>query len=138
MQPFRQALDDKDTEALEALLADDVVFSSPMVCSEHPGKAVTIAFLRAVLQVFEDFRCVREFDDVGGRDRAFVLEAEFEGKKVAGCVFLHFDEDGRIDDFMTMVWPPSAAHALEDAMVARIPSIATDAAVRIAGEVDNS
>lgn len=106
MQPFRQALDDKDTEALEALLADDVVFSSPMVCSEHPGKAVTIAFLRAVLQVFEDFRCVREFDDVGGRDRAFVLEAEFEGKKVAGCVFLHFDEDGRIDDFMAMVWPP--------------------------------
>ncbi|MGW6697430.1 nuclear transport factor 2 family protein [Nocardia sp. NPDC055049] len=134
MHPFRMAVEAKDPDALEKLLADDVVFSSPVVFKPYPGKAITIAFLRAVLRVFEDFHYVREFDDVGGRDHAFVFEANVGGKKVTGCDFLHFDEDGKIDDFTVMVRPLSAALALKDAMGAQIPRIEAEATAQIAAE----
>ncbi|MBF6221820.1 nuclear transport factor 2 family protein [Nocardia abscessus] len=128
MHPFREAVEARDEAAIEALLADDVVFTSPVAFKPYPGKAITAAILRAVIRVFEDFRYVREIADAGGRDHAFVFEATVDGKQLTGCDFLHFDEHGKIDDFMVMVRPLSAAQALATRMgeqFARIESEAT-------------
>lgn len=128
MHPFRKAVEDRDTQALEALLADDVVFTSPVAFKPYEGKAITAAILRGVMRVFEDFTYVREIADPGGRDHAFVFTATVNGKRLHGCDFLHFDEDGRIDDFTVMVRPLSAAQALSEAMGAQFDRIASDAA----------
>jgi hypothetical protein len=128
MHLFREAVEARDEAAIEALLADDVVFTSPVAFKPYPGKAITAAILRAVIRVFEDFRYVREIADAGGRDHAFVFEATVDGKQLTGCDFLHFDEHGKIDDFMVMVRPLSAAQALATRMgeqFARIESEAT-------------
>ncbi|WP_067546324.1 nuclear transport factor 2 family protein [Nocardia crassostreae] len=133
MHPFRAAVEAQDAAAVEALLADNVVFTSPVAFQPYPGKAITAAILRAVLRVFENFRYVREIADADGRDHAFVFEAEVGGKKLTGCDFLHFDEDGKIDDFTVMVRPLSAATALAEAMGAqfeRIKQEATEQALR--------
>ncbi|MFJ5777057.1 nuclear transport factor 2 family protein [Streptomyces sp. NPDC093094] len=128
MHPFRKAVEDRDTAAIEALLADDVVFTSPVAFKPYPGKAITAAILRGVLRVFEDFTYVREIADAGGRDHAFVFTATVDGRRIQGCDFLHFDEEGRIDDFTVMVRPLSAAKALSEAMGAQFEQIAQEAA----------
>ncbi|MGW0758893.1 nuclear transport factor 2 family protein [Streptomyces sp. NPDC002814] len=120
MHPFRKAVENRDIAAVEALLADDVVFTSPVVFKPYPGKAITAAILRGVLRVFEDFTYVREIANPDGRDHAFVFTATVAGKQLQGCDFLHFDEDGRIDEFTVMVRPLSAANALAEAMGAQI------------------
>lgn len=125
MHPFRQAVEARDSAAVEALLADDVVFTSPVAHKPYPGKAVTAAILRGALRVFEDFRYIRDID--GGRDHALVFEATVNGKSVTGCDFLHLNEDGLIDDLMVMVRPLSAANALADAMAAQFPRIQQEA-----------
>ncbi|MEV0239964.1 nuclear transport factor 2 family protein [Streptomyces sp. NPDC050674] len=128
MHPFRKAVENGDLDAVAALLADDVVFTSPVAFKPYPGKAITTAILRAVTQVFEDFTYVREIANPDGRDHAFVFTASVAGKKLQGCDFLHFDEDGKIDDFTVMVRPLSAAHALSEAMGAQFEKIAREAA----------
>ncbi|WP_370410078.1 nuclear transport factor 2 family protein [Streptomyces fradiae] len=127
MHPFRKAVEDRDTAAVEALLAEDVVFTSPVAFKPYPGKAITAAILRGVLRVFEDFTYVREIADPGGRDHALVFTATVGGKRIQGCDFLHFDEDGKIDDFTVMVRPLSAAQALAEAMGAQFERIAQEA-----------
>ena len=62
MRAFREAVEAGDLDAVEALLADDVVFTSPVVFKPYPGKAITASILRAVSQVFEDFRYERELE----------------------------------------------------------------------------
>ena len=52
MRAFREAVEAGDMDAVEALLAEDVVFTSPVVFKPYPGKAITAAILRAVSQVF--------------------------------------------------------------------------------------
>lgn len=126
MNSFRAAVEARDEAAIEALLAEDVVFTSPVAFKPYPGKAITAAILRGVMRVFEDFRYVREIAD--GRDHALVFEATVDGKKINGCDFLHFDDDGKIDDFVVMVRPLSAATALAARMGEQFDRIAAEAA----------
>src|SRR5690349_1613346 len=128
MNAFRQAVEARDSAAIEALLADDVVFTSPVAFKPYPGKPITAAILRGALRVFENFRYVREINDAGGRDHALVFEATVNGKALTGCDFLHLDEAGRIDSIMVMVRPLSGATALAEAMAAEFPRIQSEAA----------
>ncbi|GFG83677.1 nuclear transport factor 2 family protein [Mycolicibacter algericus] len=128
MHPFRQAVEARDAAAMAAQLADDVVFTSPVAFKPYAGKPITAAILRAVLRVFEDFRYVREIGDPAGRDHALLFEASVAGKRLTGCDFLHLDADGKIDDFMVMVRPLSAATALAEAMAAQFEQITREAA----------
>ena len=126
MDSFRAAVEARDLDAIEALLADDVIFRSPVAFESYPGKAITLAIVRAVLGVFEDFRYVRELRDDGGH--ALVFEAEVGGLTITGCDFLSHDADGRIKELMVMTRPLRATQALADAMGARFPAIQADAA----------
>ncbi|WP_327667892.1 nuclear transport factor 2 family protein [Streptomyces sp. NBC_00485] len=128
MHPFRKAVESGDMDAVVGLLADDVVFTSPIAFKPYSGKAITAAFLRGVFRVFADFTYIREIAGPDGRDHVFVFTTTVAGKKLQGCDLLHFDENGRIDDFTVMVRPLSAAQALAEAMGAQFEQIAREAA----------
>lgn len=134
MHPFRKAVEARDEAAMEALLADNVVFTSPVAFKPYPGKPITAAILRGVMRVFKDFRYIREIADAEGHDHALVFEATVDGKKITGCDFLHHDADGKIDDFMVMVRPLSGATALAEAMAAQFEQIKQEAAEQIQRE----
>ncbi|MFE1291785.1 nuclear transport factor 2 family protein [Streptomyces sp. NPDC058751] len=128
MNAFRKAVEAGDLDAVEELLADDVVFTSPVAFKPYPGKPITAAILRGVWRVFSDFRYVREIAGADGRDHALVFTAKVGDKEINGCDFLHFDEEGRIDELMVMVRPLSAAQALSEAMGAQFERISREAA----------
>ena len=120
MHPFRTAIEAENMDAAIALLADDVVFHSPIVFSPYRGREVVSVILRAVSEVFQDFRYVREIGGPDARDHALVFEASVDGRNVDGCDFIHLDADGRIDEFVVMVRPLSGALALAEAMRVRL------------------
>ncbi|MCX6399920.1 MAG: nuclear transport factor 2 family protein [Propionibacteriales bacterium] len=121
MSDFRAAVEARDVDAISAMLADDVTFRSPVAHKPYEGKAITAAILANVIEVFEDFHYVRELADDTGH--ALVFEAKVDGLQITGCDFLVLDDDGLITDFMVMVRPLKAAHALADAMGARFERI---------------
>ncbi|MEU1365312.1 nuclear transport factor 2 family protein [Streptomyces sp. NPDC005803] len=127
MHPFRQAVEAHDMGAAEALLAEDVVFTSPVAFRPYRGKPLTAAILRAVSEVFSDIRYVRELASEDGRDHALVFEARVGDREINGCDFLHMNEAGEIDDMTVMVRPLSAAQALAAAMGARFEQISREA-----------
>jgi limonene-1,2-epoxide hydrolase len=130
MRAFREAVEKLDLDAAEALLAPDVVFTSPVVFKPYAGKAITAAILRAVSEVFQGFRYVREINDVNGRDHALVFTARVGDREINGCDFIHLDENGLIDEFTVMVRPLSGAQALAAAMGAQFERIAEEARAR--------
>jgi hypothetical protein len=130
MRAFREAVEAGDLQAVEALLAEDVEFTSPVVFQPYAGKVITAAILRAVSEVFEDFRYERELAGADGRDHALVFRARVGERELSGCDFIHVDEDGLIDRLTVMVRPLSGAHALAEAMGARFEQIAKEAQAR--------
>ena len=123
MHPFRAAIEARDLDAAVALLREDVVFRSPVVFTPYQGREAMRQILTAVMEVFEDFRYVREIGAAGSRDHALVFEAKLAGKQLEGCDFIQLDEDGAIKEFTVMVRPLSATLTLAEAMKARLAAM---------------
>ena len=120
MQPFRAAVEARDMTAAIALLADDVVFNSPIAFTPYRGREAVGMVLRAVLEVFEDFRYEREIGAPGAADHALVFRTRIGDKEIEGCDFLHLNQDGAITDLTVMVRPLNGALALAEAMKAKL------------------
>ena len=115
---FRQAVEAHDWDAGIDALADDVVFRSPVVFKPYEGKPAVSVLLRAVSQVFENFRYVAELESEDGM--ALVFEARVGDREVQGLDFLRFGADDKIREFTVMVRPMSGMHALAEAMKAQL------------------
>ncbi|GAA4117597.1 nuclear transport factor 2 family protein [Knoellia locipacati] len=125
MKAFRELVESAiatgTLDGVDALLADDVVFTSPVAFTPYPGKAITAAILDGVARVFTDFRYVSTIEE--GSRSALVFEAMVGEVSVNGCDFITTNEDGLITEFTVMVRPLSGAKALADAMAQECPRI---------------
>jgi hypothetical protein len=95
----------RDASRLQDLLADDVVFFSPVVHTPQRGKAITTAYLSAALHVFgrPSFRYVRQI--AGERDAMLEFELEIDGTHINGVDIIRTDDTGRIVEFKVMLRP---------------------------------
>jgi hypothetical protein len=125
MKAFRAAIEAGDFDGVGDLLADDVVFRSPVAFKPYEGRPIVHAILRGVGRVFEDFRYVDEIVD--GDTSALIFETRIGDVSVHGCDFIHTDDAGLIDQFTVMVRPLSAATALAEAMGAQFDRIQAEA-----------
>jgi hypothetical protein len=110
----------RDTNELDALLADDVVFHSPVVFRPQVGKAVTKAYLAAALDVLgnETFRYVGQWD--GPESAVLEFTATVDGVEIDGADFIAWNEAGRIVGFKVMVRPLKAIEMVRTKMAERL------------------
>jgi hypothetical protein len=108
----------RNPQDLDALLAEDVVFHSPVVHTPQAGKAVTTRYLAAALRVFanESFRYVREL--AGPRDAVLEFQVEIDGIQVNGVDMLRWNEQGRIIEFKVLIRPLKAINLIQQKMAA--------------------
>ena len=110
----------RSADELEALLADDVVFTSPVVFRPQDGKAVTFAYLWAAMHTLGDpangFRYLREIVDHDQSTAVLEFETTLDGVLVNGVDMIACDDAGRIVDFKVMVRPLRGINAVHAAM----------------------
>lgn len=113
-----------DAAALAELLADDVVFLSPVVHSPQRGKAITGKYLQAAFHVFFNptFRYVREL--AGERDAVLEFEVEIDGIQVNGVDMLKWNDAGQLVEFKVMVRPLKAIQLIHQKMGAMLQAAA--------------
>ena len=119
---FRDAVIARDPEAMEAVLAEDVVFRSPAVHQPYAGRVATMVVLRSVLRVLEDFRYERAFatEDGGGHVLEFV--ARVGDREVQGVDMLA-TADGLVTELTVLIRPMSGLAAVVDRMGEVIPEV---------------
>lgn len=107
---------------IAALLADDVVFHSPVVHTPQVGKRITTHYLMAAVQVFFNpgFRYVREV--VGERDAVLEFETVIDGITVNGVDMMAWNDDGLVTSFKVMVRPLKAIQLIHEKMGAMLQS----------------
>lgn len=101
-----------DAVALEALLADEVVFESPAVHTPQHGRALTARYLLAAYRVLggPDFRYLGEWRADGSAVLEFACVVD--GMQVNGVDILRWDAAGRLTGFKVMVRPIKGLHAV--------------------------
>ncbi|MED5620284.1 nuclear transport factor 2 family protein [Ideonella sp. BN130291] len=115
---WHQLVQSRNAKGLGGLLADDVVFHSPVVHTPQVGKAVTAQYLSAAFHVFfnESFRYVREV--VGPRDAVLEFQVQIDGIEVNGVDMLAWNDEGRIVDFKVLIRPLKAINLIHQKMAA--------------------
>ena len=110
----------RDARGLDALLAEEVVFHSPVVHTPQVGKAITVKYLAAALRVFgnDSFRYVREV--AGPRDAVLEFQVEIDGIGVNGVDMIRWNDAGRIVDFKVMLRPLKAVNLIHQRMAAML------------------
>jgi hypothetical protein len=110
----------RDAAGLDALIADDVVFISPVVHTPQRGKAITTKYLAAALAVLggDGFRYGEEW--YGETSAVLEFFTTIDGVEINGADFVGWNAAGRIDRFKVMVRPLKAMQAIHQAMGARL------------------
>jgi hypothetical protein len=117
---WHRTFTERDASMLDTLLADDVVFHSPVVHTPQRGKAITTKYLSAAMQVLgnETFRYVREI--VGERDAVLEFAVEIDGIVVNGVDLLRWNAEQRLTEFKVMLRPLKALHLIHEQMAATL------------------
>ena len=117
---WHEMLETRDMSILNELLADDVVFRSPVAFHPYPGKQVVFFILTNVVQVFENFSYHREFLSEDGNNVVLEFSVNVGDKKLKGIDMIQFNDEGQIIDFEVMIRPKSGLEALAIEMGQRI------------------
>lgn len=136
---WHRAVRNMGPEALDEVLAKDVVFHSPVVHTPQEGLAITKLYLLAAFNVFPGddspeaggpaaktseeggFRYVREV--VGERDAILEFETSMGGIFVNGVDMMKFDDAGKIVEFKVMIRPLKAIQKVHANMAAMLENL---------------
>ncbi|HET6950217.1 MAG TPA: nuclear transport factor 2 family protein [Acidimicrobiales bacterium] len=117
---------------LDALLADDVVFYSPVVYTPQRGKPITTLYLEAAGQTLPGatspgapgggdgggFHYTKQV--MSGDTAVLEFETTVEGKYVNGVDIIRCDAAGRIVEFRVMIRPLQAVNVVHEQMRAAL------------------
>ncbi|MEI8084226.1 MAG: nuclear transport factor 2 family protein [Actinomycetes bacterium] len=105
---WHEVVDSRDPQLLAEVLADTVVFRSPIVHTPQVGKELTTLYLTGAMVVLgnDTFTYVREIAD--GATAVLEFTSQIDGITVNGVDMIEFDADGRIVDFKVMLRPMKA------------------------------
>ena len=123
---FAQAVLARDPEAMEAVLAEDVVFRSPAVHEPYAGKVATMVLLRSVLRVLEDFRYERSFATDDGRGHVLEFVARVGDRELQGMDVLTVGEDDLVTGLTVLIRPLSGLNAVVARMGVVIPEVTAE------------
>ena len=116
IETWHRLVETRDAAGLKELLAEEVVFHSPVVHAQQRGKKLTHMYLAAAFNVFfnDTFRYVREV--VGENDAVLEFDVVIDGIQVNGVDMIAWDEHGKIVDFKVMIRPLKAINLIHQKM----------------------
>ncbi len=116
IERWHQIVQTRDLPGLERLLADNVVFESPVVHTPQAGKPITTQYLRAALHILvnDSFRYLREWH--GLNSAVLEFETICEGILINGVDVITWNTEQQITHFKVMVRPLKAVNKLHELM----------------------
>ena len=125
IEQWHAVVKSRDPKALAALLAEDVVFHSPVVHTPQRGHAITMAYLMGAMHVLNTaaFRYEREI--VGERDAVLEFMTEIDGIQINGVDMMKWNDEGKITEFKVMLRPLKAVNLIHQKMGAQLQAPAS-------------
>ncbi|WP_262695521.1 nuclear transport factor 2 family protein [Kordiimonas aquimaris] len=116
LQRWYDFVENHDQDALRDMLADNVVFHSPVVHTPQEGKAITFAYLASAGKVLggDNFEYVGEYLSENGAVIEFITV--IDGIKIDGIDMITWNDDGKITEFKVMLRPLKAVNKVHEMM----------------------
>ena len=116
IENWHQLIKTGDPEQLNDLLADEVVFHSPVMHKPQAGKPLVKMYLTAAFHVLlpNQFKYLRQVLD--GNQAVLEFQAEIDGLMINGVDMIECNDIGQITDFKVMLRPLKALSLVQEKM----------------------
>jgi hypothetical protein len=136
VEKWYEVMKSNDMDKLDELLAEDVVFYSPVVYTPQKGKDITKMYLMAAGGVFgegtkdamsdsneskSNFKYIKEI--IGEKSALLEFESEMDGIYVNGVDVISWNEQEKITEFKVIVRPLQAVNMLHQKMQAMLENM---------------
>ena len=136
VEKWFEVMKSNDMDKLDELLAEDVVFYSPVVYTPQKGKDITKMYLMAAGGVFGEgtkdevidsnssqskFKYIKEI--IGEKSALLEFESEMNGIYVNGVDVISWNEEEKITEFKVIVRPLQAVNMLHQKMQAMLENM---------------
>ena len=136
VEKWYEVMKSNDMDKLDELLAEDVVFYSPVVYTPQKGKDITKMYLMAAGGVFGEetkdevtdsnnsqskFKYIKEI--IGEKSALLEFESEMNGIYVNGVDVISWNEEEKITEFKVIVRPLQAVNMLHQKMQAMLENM---------------
>ena len=113
----------QELDKLDKIIADNAVFTSPVVFKPMEGKEITIMYLFAAGQSFnmDKFKYIREVHD--GTNSILEFETFIDDISVNGVDMIKWNNEGKIVDFKVMIRPLKAVQKVQETMIESLNSL---------------
>ena len=120
---WHEVINSDDVNALDNIIAEEALFSSPVVFTPMEGKEITMMYLHAAGQSFnmEKFKYTKEIHD--GMNSVLEFETYIEDISVNGVDMIEWNQDGMISNFKVMIRPFKAVQKVQEKMVEALESL---------------
>ena len=106
----------RETSALADLIDEHCTFQSPVVFTSQQGRAITIQYLAAAMQVLGNASFVYKRQWHSADSAVLEFESTIDGIRVNGVDIISWNAEGKITDFKVMVRPLKAVNKLHELM----------------------
>jgi len=116
IERWHEIVKSRDITSLKTLLADDVIFESPVVHTPQSGGALTAKYLAAAMHVLNNgtFQFLNEWR---GADSAVLeFQTSCDGILVNGVDIIKWNDKGLITHFKVMIRPLKAVNKIHELM----------------------
>ena len=112
----------QELDKLDKIIADNAVFTSPVVFKPMEGKEITKMYLFAAGQSFnmDKFKYIREVHD--GTNSIHEFETFIDDISVNGVDMIKWNNEGKIVDFKVMIRPLKAVQKVQEKMIESLNS----------------
>ena len=120
---WHEIMASKDSDKLGEILADDVVFLSPVVFTPQHGKDITRLYLTGAMHTLSGslkpdgtsfFHYTKKV--LAGNQAVLEFETEIDGKYVNGVDIIECNDEGKIIEFRVMLRPLQAVNLVHQKM----------------------
>jgi ketosteroid isomerase-like protein len=116
IEAWHKLIEARDAVGLDNILADKVVFHSPVVHTPQEGKPITTLYLTAAMHVLNNgtFKYLREV--ISGNNAVLEFQTVIDGISINGVDMITWGADGRITEFKVMRRPLKAINLVHKMM----------------------
>ena len=120
---WHEVVGSDDLTLLDKIIAEDAVFSSPVVFTPMEGNQITMMYLHAAGDSFnmEKFKYTKEIHD--GMDSVLEFETYIDDISVNGVDMIQWNKEGKISNFKVMIRPFKAVQKVQEKMVEALESL---------------
>jgi len=119
---WHEVVKNRDYNLLESILADDIIFYSPVVYTPQKGKQLAVQYLMAASEVFNSSSFKYDKEVIGNSNASLEFSLTLNSTDINGIDLISWDASGKINEFKVFIRPLQGVNMIHKLMQGMLES----------------